>query len=131
MTITRTIRTLCATLALIGGALVAAAPGAVAAPTGIAVSDGFGLGFLQYGTGCTYTVTVRGDHPGALWDQGGGTFGPVTQEEPGVFTADWTPHATGKHLLSAGAVSTEVNVVTGRDLGLVCVAVPPGLRLPS
>lgn len=128
-----------------GAAALAAAAVFAAAPTGaarsgeVAVSGGFGLGFLQYGTGCTYTVTAAGN-PGdggitlsdVIDDSGpGGIFGPVEEVEPGVFAADWTPIVTGRHVLSAGTgASTVVNVVVGYDLGLVCVALPETLSPP-
>lgn len=110
---------------------------ATAAITDIDVSGGFGLGFIQYGVGCTYTVTATGA-PGdsvAFADSvdgrpGGGTFGPVTEEEPGVFTADWNPTAIGEHLLSADGATTEVDVHVGYDFGLVCFTLPEWVRLP-
>ncbi|WP_459547480.1 hypothetical protein [Nocardia sp. X0981] len=120
-------------LALAATAVLATAPTAAARSGEVAVSGGFGLGFLQYGTGCTYTVTAIGA-PGAdgitLTDavdgyDTGGAFGPVEEVEPGVFAADWTPLVTGRHVLSAGmGASTAVNVVVGYDLGLVCAALP-------
>lgn len=126
-------------VALAATAVFATAPTAPARSGEVAVSGGFGLGFLQYGTGCTYTVTAAGD-PG---DRGitltdmvdgygpGGAFGPVEEVEPGVFAADWSPTVTGRHVLSAGmGASTTVNVVAGYDLGLVCVALPETLSPP-
>ncbi|MGI5216948.1 hypothetical protein [Nocardia sp. CA-290969] len=109
---------------------------ASAAVTDIGVLGGFGLGFLQYGVGCTYTVAATGA-PGdrvAFTDlvngQPGGTFGPVVEEEPGVFSADWDPAVTGRHTLSAGGVSTVVNVATGYDFGIICFTLPEQVHLP-
>ncbi|MEU4315561.1 hypothetical protein [Nocardia sp. NPDC024068] len=119
------------------------APTAAADVTAVRVTGGFGLGFIQYGVGCTYTVVVAGD-PGAgvtLQDwvndtPGGGTFGPVTEDEPGIYTADWRPTVIGRHLVSAGpdrfreGASTVVNVEVGHDFGLVCLTLPETLDLP-
>ncbi|WP_280398376.1 hypothetical protein [Nocardia carnea] len=119
---------------------VAAAVGlpatASAAVTDIEIYGGFGLGFVQYGVGCTYTVTALGA-PGdrvAFTDlangRPGGTFGPVVEEEPGVFSADWDPAVTGRHTLSAGGAATEVNVETGYDFGIICFTLPERVHLP-
>lgn len=131
-------------VALAAAAVFATAPTAAAGIGEVSVSGGFGLGFLQYGTGCTYTVTAAGD-PGAggitLTDVvdgygTGGSFGPVEEVEPGVFAADWTPAVTGRHVLTAGrgpadaGASTWVNVAVGYDLGLVCATLPETVRLP-
>ncbi|MEU1982171.1 hypothetical protein [Nocardia sp. NPDC019395] len=104
--------------------------------TDIGVTGGFGLGFVQYGVGCTYTAVAAGA-PGdsvsftdQMNGQPGGTFGPVEEEEPGLFTADWSPTVTGPHIVSAGGVSTEVNVQTGYDFGIICFTLPSYLRLP-
>lgn len=109
---------------------------AAAAVTDIEVYGGFGLGFVQYGVGCTYTVTATGS-PGdrvafadSVNGQPGGTFGPVVEEEPGVFSADWDPAVTGRHTLSAGGFATEVNVETGYDFGIICFTLPERVHLP-
>ncbi|WP_280462949.1 hypothetical protein [Nocardia carnea] len=105
--------------------------------TDVGVSGGFGLGFIQYGVGCTYTVTATG----APGDQvvfadsvngrpGGGTFGPVAEEEPGVFTADWNPTVIGRHTVSAGGAATEVDVQVGYDFGIICFTLPEWVHLP-
>ncbi|MGW0003253.1 hypothetical protein ACWDT6_05355 [Nocardia grenadensis] len=110
-------------------------PVAAAAVTGVSISGGFGLGFVQYGVGCTYTVTVHGDGVGALEDradgQPGGTFGPLEQAGPGTFTADWAPTVPGRHSVSADGVGTEVYVQKGYDFGLVCLTLPEYLHLPG
>ena len=110
---------------------------ASAAITDVGVSGGFGLGFIQYGVGCTYTVTATG----APGDQvvfedsvngqpGGGTFGPVEEKEPGVFTADWNPAVLGRHTVSAGGAATDVNVQVGYDFGIICFTLPEWVHLP-
>lgn len=105
--------------------------------TDVGVSGGFGLGFIQYGVGCTYTVTAVGAPGEQVTFQdsvngqpGGGTFGPVTQEEPGVFTADWHPTAIGPHTVSAGGASTNVDVQVGYDFGIICFTLPEWVHLP-
>ncbi|WP_058856848.1 hypothetical protein [Nocardia jinanensis] len=128
-------------IAIIAGALAAAtafgpAPGASAAVSSVSVSGGFGLGFVQYGTSCTYTVTVLGDGVSVLEDRvngqpGGGAFGPIEQVGPGKFTADWAPTVSGRHLVSADGVAAEVNVQKGYDFGIVCFTLPEYLRLPD
>ncbi|MFI2231858.1 hypothetical protein [Nocardia testacea] len=127
---------LLATCALAAATVFGPAPGASAAVSNVSVSGGFGLGFLQYGTGCTYTVTVRGDGVDALEDRvdgqpGGGTFGPIEQAGPGTFTADWAPTVSGRHVVSADGAATEVNVQKGHDFGLVCFTLPEYLHLPG
>lgn len=112
------------------------APSASAAVSNVSVSGGFGLGFVQYGTSCTYTVTVLGDGVGVLEDRvngqpGGGTFGPIEQVGPGKFTADWAPTVSGRHRVSADGVATEVNVQKGYDFGIICFTLPEYLRLPD
>ncbi|WP_328387211.1 hypothetical protein [Nocardia sp. NBC_00416] len=128
-------------LCLAGTALALAAalgpmPTASAAVTSVSVSGGFGLGFVQYGTSCTYTVTVLGDSVGSLTDSvdgqpGGGTFGPVEQVSPGKFTADWAPTAPGRHLVAADGVADEVNVARGYDFGIICFTLPEYLEVPG
>lgn len=111
------------------------APGASAAVSNVSVSGGFGLGFVQYGTGCTYTVTISGDGVGTLEDrvdgQPGGTFGQIEQAGPGTFTADWAPTVSGRHSVSADGVGTEVYVQKGHDFGIVCFTLPEYLSLPG
>ncbi|MBF6352768.1 MULTISPECIES: hypothetical protein [Nocardia] len=105
--------------------------------TDIGVSGGFGLGFIQYGVGCTYTVTAVGAPGDRVFFQdsvngqpGGGTFGPVAEEEPGVFTADWSPTVIGQHTVSAGGATTEVDVHVGYDFGIICFTLPDWVHLP-
>ncbi|WP_063059495.1 hypothetical protein [Nocardia sienata] len=128
-------RTLLTTCALATVTAFGPAPGASAAVSGVSVSGGFGLGFVQYGTGCTYTVTIRGDGVSALEDlvngQPGGTFGPIEQAGPDMYTADWAPTVSGRHSVSADGVGTEVYVQKGYDFGLVCLTLPEYLRLPG
>jgi hypothetical protein len=127
--------TLLTACALATATLFGPAPGASAAVSNVSVSGGFGLGFVQYGTGCTYTVTVRGDGVGVLADrvngQPGGTFGPIEQVGPDTFTADWAPTMYGRHSVSADGVGTEVYVQKGYDFGIVCFTLPEYLRLPG
>ncbi|MGW5387371.1 hypothetical protein [Nocardia sp. NPDC003963] len=128
-------------IAITAGAVTAAVafgpvPGASAAVSNVSVSGGFGLGFVQYGTSCTYTVTVLGDGVNALEDRvngqpGGGTFGPIEQVAPGKFTADWAPAVAGRHVVSADGVATEVYVQKGYDFGIICFTLPEYLRLPD
>ncbi|MBL1077118.1 hypothetical protein JK358_22220 [Nocardia sp. 2] len=125
--------TLTTALAAIAAALVLAAPNASAFVWRVDVSPGLavGLGTSQYGSGCSYTVTVQGwsgDHAW-LYDTGGfGTFNPqtVTIGSDGRGTSTWTPHTTGWHRVWAdsyygGAGSDWINVGTGINLGSACV----------
>ncbi|MFI5717975.1 hypothetical protein [Nocardia sp. NPDC051750] len=104
--------------------------------TDVAIYGGFGLGFVQYGVDCTYTVTATGAPGDAVTfvdqvnGQSGGTFGPVEEEEPGVFSADWSPAVTGRHTVSADGASTTVNVATGYDFGIICFTLPEHVHLP-
>ncbi|MGW0181118.1 hypothetical protein [Nocardia sp. NPDC003345] len=131
------------TTAAIVAAAAAFAPAASADVSGVRVTGGFGLGFLQYGVGCTYTAVAAGAPGGGITFQdwvndspGGGTFGPVSEDEPGIYTADWRPAVIGRHIVSAGpdrfreGASTVVNVEVGHDFGLVCLTLPQRLRLP-
>ncbi|WP_327150206.1 hypothetical protein [Nocardia sp. NBC_01329] len=123
-------------IALATATSVGPAPGASAAVSSVSVSGGFGLGFVQYGTSCAYTLTVLGDGVGVLEDRvngqpGGGTFGPIEQVGPGKFTADWAPAVPGRHLVSADGVAAEVNVQKGYDFGIICFTLPEYLRLPD
>lgn len=131
--------------AIVSAASLLTAPTASAYITAIAPTPGIGLGDTDYGTGCTYKVTITGD-PGdkvywvedqvfvnGQWDHPAtGVFGPVTEiaGQPGKFTVDWTPNAKGEHYLGAGhnqyreGASVKVTVGTGQNLGSSCVALP-------
>lgn len=123
--------------ALAAAAVLGMPATASAGITDVGVSGGFGLGYIQYGVGCTYTVTALGSPGDQVFftdsvngQPGGGTFGAVGEEEPGVFTADWNPTVIGRHTVSAGGASTDVNVQVGYDFGIICFTLPEWVHLP-
>lgn len=124
-------RTGVAVAAVVAAGVVAAAP-AGAEITGITVEPGISSGSASpFGTGCAYTVTAQAA-PGeyvSFYDSQQGSFDPpwaIPVGPSGLATAVWTPHERGAHTLHAvqigGGKSVRVEVGTGIDLGLACLA---------
>lgn len=124
-----------ASVAAVAAALVLVAPSASAQVWRVDVSAGtsIGLGTSQYGSGCSYTVTVQG-RPGdwaGFYDLGAyGTFSPqsVTIGSDGRASTSWTPQASGWHQIYVdsyfGQASTSsFTVGTGINLGSACVVI--------
>ncbi|MEV6769554.1 hypothetical protein AB0N05_13095 [Nocardia sp. NPDC051030] len=121
------------TFAALAAAAVLIAPSADAQVWRVSVASGssIGLGSSQYGSGCSYTVTVEGRSGDTAWfyDTGAyGTFSPqsVTIGSNGQATTSWTPQASGWHRIYAdsyyGAAATDsFQVGTGINLGSACV----------
>ncbi|MGX1808372.1 hypothetical protein ACWIGI_21855 [Nocardia sp. NPDC055321] len=126
---------LAAAVAALAGTLVLTAPGANAQVWRVDVSAGtsIGLGTSQFGSGCSYTVTVQGRPGDGAWFydvEGYGTFSPqwVSIGADGRASTTWTPHSAGWHRIYAdsyygGASSGSINVGTGINLGSACVVV--------
>ncbi|UGT42850.1 hypothetical protein LTV02_05455 [Nocardia yamanashiensis] len=122
---------LTALLCAAAAALLWTAPGASAYVTSVAVSSGssINLGGGNYGTNCSYTVTVNGSPNEYVWlyDSATATFG--TQQfslgSGGTGTSSWTPTSTGTHYIQAwtynGSQWAVVQVGTGINLGSACV----------
>lgn len=117
--------------AAMAAAVILAAPNASAWVSNVSVSSGnsFGLGSAQYGTNCSYTVTVEGSAYESVWlfSTNAGTFNPQNFNlgSGGKGTTSWTPTSTGWHGIQAwsynGSQWTWVNVGTGINLGSACV----------
>ncbi|MBP2189838.1 hypothetical protein ACWDYH_09525 [Nocardia goodfellowii] len=124
---------------------VLTAPTASAYITEVSVAPGISLGANSFGTGCKYTVTITGDpgdkvvwvedqvYKNGQWSHAAtGVFGAVKEiaGQPGKFTVDWTPNATGEHYIGAGhnqyreGASVKVTVGNGLNAGTACVALP-------
>ncbi|MEC3917678.1 hypothetical protein VMT65_26465 [Nocardia sp. CDC153] len=119
------------TFAAIPAALVLAAPDASAYVSSVNVSSGssISLGGGNYGTNCSYTVTVNGSPNEYVWlyDSGAGSFNPqqFSLGSGGTATSSWTPTSTGQHFVQAwsynGSQWTWVTVGQGINLGSACV----------
>lgn len=119
------------TLAALTAAVVLTAPDASASVWNVSVAPGasVGLGGTQYGTSCSYTVTVEGTAFENVWfdDNIGGTVNPGTVNlgSSGRATVTWMPYVPGWHRIDAWTPHNDmgawVNVGTGINLGSACV----------
>ncbi|WP_280430431.1 hypothetical protein [Nocardia brasiliensis] len=124
-------------LSSVGALGISVAAVTVAAPSTSAdiwqatVSPGMsvGLGGTQYGTSCTYTVTVEGSRWTNVWfdDNVSASFAPISINlgSSGRATTSWTPHAPGWHRIDVWSPDSDrgiwVNVGIGINLGSACV----------
>ncbi|MCX5045806.1 hypothetical protein OG921_21805 [Aldersonia sp. NBC_00410] len=108
-------------------ALVLTAPMASAEATDINVAPS--LGSSQFGTGCTYdvTVAVNAATPVYLYDNGVSVTPAPVQASGGTAPFKWTPTTPGAHTLTAYqgpnyiAKDHLVQVGNGINLGSACV----------